>query len=212
MSAVAEPATLAVEPADSEADVVADAVWSLVVAGVIPKAAAVLKTAVMAAGITVAELRAADHRRSADQYRPPSRKRYADWSEEARARWKEGSRRGCVEGAKRRSRQPKPGQTTMHCPLCGNDLSLDNFPRRADRPAQRWTTCTGCRRERSRDRYLNVARERALNIARLTFVLCEDDERLGLGCIDCGALFVAGDHVEGVAQLHHVNCPKENHG
>lgn len=210
MEAATEEA-VAVTTARSEADIVADAIWALVVAEILPKKAADLKKAVMAAGITVAELRDADYRRSRNLYRPPSRHRHADWSEEAVERWREGSHRGRINGSRRRSRQPSPGQTTMHCPLCGNDLSIDdNFPFRADRPKQRWTTCNGCRRERSRDRYLNVERERALNMARLTFVIVEDDERIGLGCVDCGEVFVAGDHVEGVAQLHHVNCPKES--
>lgn len=182
----------------------ADAVWALFDAGVLRRRPFDIALAARAAGLSVADLRAAHSRRDARQYRPPART--VGVTPEAHTRWKEGTARGRANGAGRPSRQPGSGDETMVCRTCGNDLPVDQFPMRVDRPGKRRTTCVSCMREASRDRYLSVAKQGALNAARLTFVLNESDGELDLACIHCGQPLVAGDEVEGEAQLHHVDC------
>lgn len=192
----------------TEADAVADAVWALVEAGIIERTGPVLAKVAKIVGLPVAALQAADHRAGQGLYLPPDflTKRYAGWSEEARLRWRKGAKKGQDAAAKKRTRQPKKGQRTMVCRTCSNDLSIDEFLPRADRFGKRVTQCNSCRREASRDRYLSVAKKKAMNVAHLTFVINENDVSLGLTCLGCGRDFKAGDHVDGNAQLSHVDC------
>lgn len=197
--------------ARSEITVAADAVWSLFVAGVLPKQPETVKRAAAAAGLVINDLRDADLRRAQRRYVPPRPATPPNpnkgKTDEARARWQAGQRRGSAVASAKRSRQPRPGQTTMRCGKCGNDLHLLHFEERADRPGRRRTTCIECRREASRDRYLSVDKQKAMNAARLTFIVSDSDETLGLACIDCGELVRSGEEVTGVAQLAHVDCP-----
>jgi hypothetical protein len=194
----------------SEVAVAADAVWSLFAARLVARTPETVARAAQAAGVTVADLREADIRRERHRYCPPrrdvDRRRHDDRPDDSQKRWRQGTALGRDKAAQRKSRQPQPGQRTMVCAACGNDLALVHFEKRPDRPGKRRTTCITCRREASRDRYLSVAKQRTLNTARLTFVISGNDETLALACIDCGELFVAGDEVEGAAQLRHTTC------
>lgn len=191
----------------SEVTIAADAVWALFEAGLIPRSPVAIKKAALAAGVPIAALRDANERRARGYYEPPAQPpRSASWSTESRRRYADGVKRGAEAAAVKMSRQPRPQDETMECSACGNELSIACFPPRADRPGRLVTQCRTCRRAKARDRYLDVARRDALNRARITFVIVDDDVHLGLACADCGALFVAGDVVHGDARLVHDQC------
>lgn len=105
------------------------------------------------------------------------------------------------------SKQPTPDESTINCGRCGQDKPLEEFPFRQDRPHTRWTVCTDCRRARQKERYLSAAKEKALDEARIIFVVNDTDELTGLACKDCGGKFQVGDHVTGTTKLRHETCP-----
>lgn len=163
-----------------------------------------LTSGMVALGVSSGEVEEASSRLRRRGWLPPAWKRI---SEEARDRYMIGVRRGARAAGDKKTRQPRRGQEKMYCPACGNDLLVVHFEKRADRPGQRRTICRGCRRDASRDRYLSVSKQKAMNVARLTFVLSGDEAKMELRCIDCGEELVAGDEVEGRTQLSHTSCP-----
>jgi hypothetical protein len=124
---------------------------------------------------------------------PPAKSNYGSKTPEGKARqgWNK--------------RQPAPGAKTHRCGRCGHDKPLSEFSERSDKPGQLWTVCDPCRKERSANRYLSVAKEKALELARVEFEITDDDAQLV--CVDCKQPFEVGQKVYGKTKLHHVTCP-----
>lgn len=184
-----------------EVDIAADAVWSLFAAGLLPLNAATISAAVRAARIPLAKLQEAQQRHETRHVERPR-------PQPARARHKNAPHQpniGAALAAKIAAKNPTP--TTRICSRCHDELPAGQFGIKDKKTGALKSMCRPCMLDYQRHRYLSVQKQHLLNAARITFVVSEADDIVGLACSECGAPIRAGQEVEGDAALHHTVCP-----
>ena len=72
--------------------------------------------------------------------------------------------------------------------------------------------CRPCQKAYQADRYLSLARQKALADVGLVIVVDRETEEAEVRCSKCGERLHAGETVAGDVTLQHVACPEDDHG
>lgn len=204
-------------PVRTEPEVAADVLMRLFDQDLLRTSPQVMANVAAATGVPVPALREAKRRADQRGYLLPTDtcaisavpgdpKGRTFHSEETARAQEAGRAKGTRNSIAVTSKQPAPGATHHACRQCKCNLPIANFATRTDAPHRIRLSCRDCWAAMQRRRYLSVAKESALNEARLTFELRDVDDRVGLRCVGCGKPFAPGDHVTGSTALAHVVC------
>lgn len=176
---------------------VADAVWAMFEDGLIEKTSANVLRAAAAAGVTVADLRDADYRKTKGA---PARRLVV-------MPQKAPHQPNTLPATETRlqTKNPRPGRRL--CSRCGAEKPVGDFAIKNRETGTRKSMCRPCMKDYQRTRYLTVEKLRLMNEASLTFVVTEGDGVTGLVCVDCGCPLRPGEQVVGHTALRHTTCP-----
>lgn len=206
----------------SEVMVAADTVWALIAASLLPRTPEALKASALATGLRIQDLKDACTRWERGRWRVPidqgCRAVQPEPAPPAPLQLVPDPPRpstaphhpntGPATAARVAAKNPTP-ETRRCSGICRLVLPIEQFALREG--GRRKSMCIECMKRYQRDRYLSVKKQRAMNAARLQFVVCEGDEVEGLACMDCLRPLEVGQEVHGTTSLHHVSCPPRPH-
>lgn len=190
----------------TEVEVSADSVWELFEQGLLKKEPLIVRRAAKAAGLLVDDLRLASIRRERRGFVKPA---HEDTKPEPGLPVRptlEALRIRENQVGKRLSERNNPEPGMRICSLCRETKPIAAFGWKERQNGRLHSQCADCRRQRARERYLDVKKARIVNEVLLAFELHEGDEAVGVPCPVCAEALAIGDHVEGNTRLVHARC------